>query len=176
MFHLKANQCSYFIQDSRGQLFTERGVEGSNIVIFQGGPDSLPHTPSHHHKHIWISKCQWATYNSHCWKHRKNVDIGIEWKLIENTVHSVLWSSWCVGLLNLFVTKMTNVYSLQIIKLNCEVKVKYADLSFPVCWLSFLRRGQTFWIRRITWTCCDVHAHSHFRTKSNFALCPYFIF
>ena len=32
-------------------------------------------------------------------------------------------------MLNLFVTKMTNVYSLQIIKLNCEAMVKYAYLS-----------------------------------------------
>ena len=33
-----------------------------------------------------------------------------------------------MGLLNLFVTKMTNVYSLQIIKLKCEAIVKYACL------------------------------------------------
>ena len=35
----------HFFQDSN---CLQRGG-GSNIVIFQGGPDSVPHTPSHHH-------------------------------------------------------------------------------------------------------------------------------
>ena len=46
-----------------------------------------------------------------------------------------------MGLLNLFVTKMTNVYFLQIIKLNREAMVKYAYFSLPVCGLSFFATG-----------------------------------
>ena len=45
------------------------------------------------------------------------------------------------GLLNLFVTKMTNVYFRQIIKLNCEATIKYAYLSFSRLLIVFLATG-----------------------------------
>ena len=64
MFHLVANQCSYFSKFPGGPTFYRGGGGGGGpiavflykpkeLVIFQGGPDSLPRSPfPHHHTHL----------------------------------------------------------------------------------------------------------------------------
>ena len=64
----------------------------------------------------------------------------IEWKLIEKAVLHFMIKQ-VRGLLNLFVTKMTNVDFLQIIKLNREAMVKYAYLSFSHLLIVFFAMG-----------------------------------
>ena len=159
MFHLTANQCSYFFQDSRGPTVYRGGGGGSNIVIFQGGPDSLPHTPSHHH-------------HTHLDQQMPMSDILIA--LLKASKERRYWlrvkANWNYCASFSFMIKQVrggaefvcDENDQRLFTPNYQIKLwSYGKICIFI-WLSFLRRGQTFWIRRITWTGCDVHFSCRF--------------